>query len=84
MKKKKNLKYTNSCNDSRSHMQSMQQMNSMVNSMFADFGMMGPSMMGHGQNNRMLPMGGMQMMPLGFPPMPSFGNMFSNMVYSFK
>lgn len=81
MKPKKNLKFTNSWNDSRSHMQSMQQMNSMVNSMFADFGMMGPPMIGHGQNSRMLPMGGMQMMPFGFAPMaPSFGNMFSSMV----
>ncbi|XP_001602461.2 myeloid leukemia factor 2 isoform X1 [Nasonia vitripennis] len=72
------------------HMQSMQRMNSMMNSMFADpFGLMGqmqqmqaPAIMdGHNPHNRMVQMPGMQMMPFGFPPMPSLniGRMFSNL-----
>lgn len=69
-------------------MQSMQRMNSMMNSMFADpFGLMGqmqpPAIMdGRNPHNGMVQMPGMQMMPFGFPPMPSMniGRMFSNMV----
>ena len=69
-------------------MQSMHQMNNMMNSMFADpFGMMGaPALMGapavmdgRQQNNgmqQMMPFGGFPMMPA----MPSIGQMFSNMV----
>lgn len=65
-----------------SHMQSMQRINSMMNSMFADpFGMMGGPqaiMDGHHQQNRM---GGMQMMPFGFPAMQSMsmGRLFSDL-----
>ncbi|KAG7198735.1 hypothetical protein KM043_001723 [Ampulex compressa] len=63
-----------------SHMQSMRHMNNMI-SLFSDpFGMMGQNALidaphrGRGQHNDM------QMMPFGFPPMPSFnmGRMFAD------
>ena len=70
-------------------MQTMQRMNSMMNSMFADpFGMMGSplALMDHPQNqqqqHRHPLMGGMQMMPFPFPPMPvmSMGRMSTGFV----
>lgn len=66
----------------RAQMQSMQRMNSMMNSMFGGdpFGLMGPpaimnAMNVHHPQNGMAQMAGMQMMPFGFPPMPPMGNM---------
>ncbi|XP_014216829.1 myeloid leukemia factor [Copidosoma floridanum] len=65
------------------HMQSMQQMNNMMNSMFADpFGMMAgpPAIMGGQSQNRQLQMPGMQMMPFGFPSMGmNLNRMFSDL-----
>lgn len=65
-------------------MQSMQHMNSMMNSFFSNpFGMMQPALMGPDAHRR----GGANrhpqaMMPFGFPPMPAFNmnNMFANFV----
>ncbi|XP_011502070.1 PREDICTED: myeloid leukemia factor isoform X2 [Ceratosolen solmsi marchali] len=66
-----------------SHMQSMQRINSMMNSMFADpFGLMGPPAImdshHHHPQNRMAQM---QMMPFGFPAMQplSMGRLFSDL-----
>ncbi|XP_076648485.1 myeloid leukemia factor isoform X2 [Halictus rubicundus] len=56
-----------------SQMRSMRQMNDMMNSIFNDpFGMMGQNAITNGGHAGRHPQSNLQMMPFGFPPMPSF------------
>ncbi|XP_076291368.1 myeloid leukemia factor isoform X6 [Lasioglossum baleicum] len=56
-----------------SQMRSMRQMNDMMNSIFSDpFGMMGQNAITNGGHAGRHPQSNLQMMPFGFPPMPSF------------
>ncbi|XP_033342779.2 myeloid leukemia factor isoform X1 [Megalopta genalis] len=56
-----------------SQMRSMRQMNDMMNSIFSDpFGMMGQNAITNGGHGARHPQSNLQMMPFGFPLMPSF------------
>lgn len=73
----------------RSHMQSVRHMNDMMNSLLNDpFSIMGHpchNAITHGSHRNRGRQGDLQILPFGFPPLPSFnmGNVFPDFVCQF-